>query len=264
MSKRNAVKKPYNWLISFILIILVSCVTVPETGRHALILIPETEELALGLRSYEDIIKKSELSTDSATVAVVRQVGLRIANAANKPEYAWEFNVIQNDEVANAFCLPGGKVAVYTGILKYTQNENGLAAVIGHEVAHALARHGGERMTNILLAQMGQSALNAAIKNQSPIAIKAVNTAYDVGANVGVILPHSRTQELEADRIGLILMAKAGYDPHEAVRFWQRMSAQAGDKPPELLSTHPADSRRINQINKLLPDAMKYYRPRNN
>jgi predicted Zn-dependent protease len=245
----------------FFVFVIMACVTVPETGRQTFILIPESEEIALGFRSYQEILQKSALSTDQGKVAMVRRVGRRIADAADRPAYAWEFNLIEDDEVANAFCLPGGKVAVYSGILKYTENENGLATVLGHEVAHALTRHGGERMTNILLAQMGQAAINAAVQNQSASAIRAVNVAYGAGANIGFILPFSRFQELEADRVGLILMAKAGYDPREAARFWQRMSSQKGPKAPEFLSTHPADAKRIAEINKLLPEALKYYRP---
>lgn len=243
----------------------LGCATAPVTGRSQFILVPESTEITLGLQSYREILGKSKLSQDKQAVGMVSKVGNRIALAANKPEYEWEFNVIQDDKMINAFALPGGKVAVYSGILPYTKDESGLAAVMGHEVAHALIRHGGERMTTILLAQMGQVAMNIALKDQSPATISALNIGYGAATTVGVILPFSRNQESEADRVGLILMAKAGYAPAKAVEFWKRMAAAKGEKsPPEFLSTHPADERRIEQINQWLPEAMQYYRPASN
>jgi len=246
-----------------IAILLFSCTTIPETGRQALILVPESQMLELGVQSYQEVLRENKLSQDQEKVDMVRRVGNRIAAAANRPDYNWEFNLIQDDEVANAFALPGGKVAVYTGILKYTQTEAGLATVMGHEVAHALARHGAERMTNIMLAEVGQSALSVALSTQSPAVAQAANTAFGVATNVGAILPFSRFQELEADRVGLKLMAEAGYDPEEAISFWQRMSQQQGSKPPEWLSTHPTDENRIAELQKELPEARKYYTPHN-
>ncbi len=252
-------------LLFLLLIHLFGCATAPVTGRSQLILVPESTEIALGLQSYREILGKSKLSQDKQAVAMVREVGNRIALAANKPGYEWEFNVIEDDKMVNAFALPGGKVAVYSGILPYTKDEDGLAAVMGHEVAHALVRHGGERMTTILLAQMGQVAMNIALKDQSPATINALNIGYGAATTVGVILPFGRNQESEADRVGLILMAKAGYPPSKAVEFWKRMAAKKGKKsPPEFLSTHPADERRIEQINQWLPEAMQYYRPASN
>lgn len=243
----------------------VGCVTAPVTGRSQFILIPESTEIALGLQSYREILAKSKVSQDKRAVAMVREVGNRIALAANKPGYEWEFNVIQDDKMVNAFALPGGKVAVYSGILPYTKDKDGLAAVMGHEVAHALVRHGGERMTTILLAQMGQVAMNVALKDKDPKTIGALNIGYGAATTVGVILPFSRNQESEADRVGLILMAKAGYAPSKAVEFWRRMAEEKGKKsPPEFLSTHPANQRRIEQIKQWLPEAMKYYRPVSN
>jgi predicted Zn-dependent protease len=240
----------------------LGCATAPITGRSQLILFPESTEISMGLKSYREILKKSKLSQDQEVVDMVRKVGSRIALAANKPEYEWEFNVIQDDKMVNAFALPGGKVAVYTGILPYTKDEGGLAAVMGHEVAHALVRHGGERMTTILLAQMGQVAMNIALNDQSPATMTALNIGYGAATTVGVILPFSRNQESEADRVGLILMAKAGYDPSKSVDFWKRMAAKKGKKsPPEFLSTHPADKRRIEQIKQWIPEAKRYYRP---
>ena len=243
------------------LIPYLGCATAPLTGRSQLILIPESTEIALGLKSYREILSKSKLCQDQQVVAVVREVGNKIALAANKPEYKWEFNVIQDDKMVNAFALPGGKVVVYTGILSYTKDRDGLAAVMGHEIAHALVRHGGERMTTILLAQLGQVAMNTALRDKDPKTISALNIGYGVVTTVGMVLPFSRKQESEADRIGLILMAKAGYDPLKALDFWKRMAKKKGKKsPPEFLSTHPADEKRIEQIKQWLPEAMEYYR----
>ena len=191
------------------------------------------------------------------------RVGKRIAEAANRPDYRWEFVVFQ-DETPNAFCLPGGKVGIFTGILKYTKDEAGLATVISHEVAHALVRHAGERMSQGMMAQLGSLGLGAALAGQSPYVASAAQQAYGLGANVGVLLPYSRKQETEADEVGLILMAKAGYDPQAAVAFWQRMveGSKGKGKPPEFLSTHPADQRRIQDIQQLIPGIKeKYYHP---
>ncbi|MCE5276025.1 MAG: M48 family metallopeptidase [Syntrophaceae bacterium] len=239
---------------------LSGCATAPYTGRSQLLLISEGEEMSLGLKSYNEVLKKEKVSKDPQINAMVKRVGTRIAAVANKPEYSWEFTVIDNPKTANAFALPGGKVAVYTGILPYTKNEAGLAFVMAHEVAHALARHGGERVSQNLLLQLGQQGLNVAIANKSPEAVQAVNLGYGVASTVGVALPFSRTQEYEADHIGIILMAKAGYDPQEAPAFFERMLQTKQGSPPEFLSTHPADQSRIRQLRSYIPEAMKYYR----
>lgn len=256
-----------SWLtIATLLSLIVGCATAPVTGRQQLILIPPAQEMALGLQSYREILSKSKLSQDKEIVAMVNRVGRRIADVTSRDypiarDYEWEFNAIEDEKTPNAFALPGGKIAVYTGILKYTQNEAGLATVVGHEVGHALARHGAERMSQYLLAQMGQVALNIAVRDQSPETIQALNIGYGVGTTVGVLLPFSRLEESEADHIGLVLMAKAGYDPTEALRFWERM-AKAGDKkPPAFLSTHPADEKRIAQIKQWIPEALTHYNP---
>ncbi|MDD5153853.1 MAG: M48 family metallopeptidase [Desulfovibrionales bacterium] len=248
-----------NFLCLCLCVLLCACTAAPFTGRSRLILIGEGEETALGLKSYREIISESKLSRDEKLVSQVRSVGLRIAGAADRPEFEWEFNVIEDDKTANAFCLPGGKVAIYTGILPYTKDENGLATVISHEVAHAIARHGAERMTTTLIAQIGQEAMNIAISEKSAVAVQAASMAYGVGAQIGFILPFSRTHELEADRIGLILMARAGYDPGEAIAFWQRLSRVEKDSIPAFLSTHPADEIRIRNIKEHLPEALRYY-----
>ena len=237
-----------------------ACRTVPYTGRHQLSLIPQGEETALGLSAYRDTLGKARLSDDPAQTAMVRRVGERIAQAADRPDFQWEFNVIKDDKMANAFCLPGGKVAVYTGILPLTRDDTGLAVVLGHEIAHALARHGGERMSQGLLAQLGGAALSVALADQPSQTSGLMMSAYGAGAQVGVLLPFSRAHESEADRIGLILMAKAGYDPRAAVGFWGRMAEGKGE--PGLagfLGTHPADKRRIADIQSELPEALKYY-----
>lgn len=242
-----------------------ACATAPFTGRSQLILVGEDQLQTLGIKSYQEVLAKSKLSQNQALVAEVRRLGQKVAEAAKQLEpqrtagYNWEFNLIEDDQ-ANAFALPGGKVAVYTGILPYTQNETGLAAVVSHEVSHVIARHGAERMSQSLLAQLGQEGLNIALSQASPVAVQAANMAYGVGAQVGFILPYSRVQELEADRAGLILMARAGYDPRQAVAFWQRMSSQANKaQVPVFLSTHPTDETRIKNIEKYLPEAMQYY-----
>ncbi|MBW2120747.1 MAG: M48 family metallopeptidase [Deltaproteobacteria bacterium] len=253
------------WLATVMLLVLaVACETVPVTGRSHLVLISPSQEMALGVKSYREILKESKLSQDRKIVAMVNRVGRRIARVASRDYpvargYEWEFNVIADDKTPNAFALPGGKVAVYTGILKYTRNEAGLATVLGHEIGHVLARHGAERMSQYLLAQLGAAALNVAIGNQDPETVRAMNIGYGVGTTVGVLLPFSRLEESEADHIGLILMAKAGYDPREAVRFWERMEKSGGKKSLPFLSTHPTDEKRIAQIKEWMPEALAYY-----
>lgn len=244
----------------------VGCQTAPVTGRQQLILISPSQEIALGIKSYREILKESKLSQNKEIVDMVNRVGWDIARVTSRDypiarDYEWEFNVIEDKKTPNAFALPGGKIAIYTGILKYTQKEAGLATVIGHEIGHALARHGAERISQYLLAQLGTVALNVAVKDQSPETVRALNIGYGVGTTVGVLLPFSRVEESEADHIGLILMAKAGYDPREAITFWERMAQTGGKKPPAFLSTHPADEKRIAQIKQWMPEALTYYRP---
>jgi predicted Zn-dependent protease len=250
---------------------LQGCAEVPITHRRGLHLVPETELLSMSLQQYDDVLKKSKLSTDTQKVEMVRRVGNRIAKAAEAflaetgqrdkiKNYNWEFNLIQDDKTVNAWVMPGGKAAVYTGILPYTQNETGLAVVLGHEVAHALADHGNERMSEALLAQMGGMALSMALSTQQEQTKQLFMAVYGAGATVGFLLPYSRLHESEADRIGLTLMARAGYDPREAIPFWERMSKQEGkSSPPEFLSTHPAPQTRIADIKKYLPEALPFY-----
>jgi metalloendopeptidase OMA1, mitochondrial len=247
-------------LVTLVLAGLVAgCRSAPVTGRRQMLLLPETREVSMGLTSYQDIVAKEPASTNQAYVAMVERVGQRIAAAADKPDYHWEFRVIASD-VQNAFCLPGGKVAIYEGILPICENEAGLAVVMSHEVAHALARHGGERMSQSLAVDGVKQAVSYATQKQDETRREILLKAYGVASEYGVLLPYSRKHESEADHIGLMLMAKAGYDPSEAPRFWQRFAvAQQGQKPLEFLSTHPSDARRASDLESLLPEAMKLY-----
>jgi predicted Zn-dependent protease len=253
--------------------LLAACETAPVTGRSQMMLVGESEERQMGLQAYRDVLSKEQLSDDTQTNALVEKVGRRIAAAAERPpgdlwrapRFRWEFRTVDKNE-PNAFCLPGGKVVVYTGILPITRTEAGLAVVIGHEVAHALARHGAERMSDQMVAQAGATAaavaLSATVSGRSRVYLPAMMAALGAGATYGYILPMSRAQESEADRIGLILMAMAGYDPREAVTVWERMrAASTGPRKAEWLSTHPADTTRIADIRHWLPEAMRYYRP---
>lgn len=251
-------------------IILFSCSTVPITHRKQLNLIPHSSLLSTSFQQYDEFIDNHDLSKNKRKARVVNQVGSKIKNAVERyfkqhdrsgelSGYKWEFNLVESNK-ANAFCMPGGKVVVYTGIMEIAQGDVELAVVMSHEIAHAIAQHGNERMSQALLAQLGGVALSEAL-NQKPEQTRQLwMAAYGLGAEVGVLLPYSRLQESEADRLGLIFMAMAGYDPHAAVDFWQRMAKkQQGEAPPEFLSTHPSDLRRINDIKKHMSEAMKYY-----
>jgi predicted Zn-dependent protease len=253
------------------LLLLLACATVPLTERKSLRLIPDSELLSLSFQQYSDVLRKSRLSNDPMKVQMVKRVGEKIARSCEEflresklesdiKNYKWEFNLIEDDKVVNAWCMPGGKVAFYTGILPLTQDETGLAVVMGHEVAHAMAKHGNERMSEALLVQLGGIGLSVALAKQPNQTQQIFLAVYGVTANLGIMLPYSRLHESEADRIGLVLMAKAGYDPREAIPFWQRMNKQGGSKPPEFLSTHPAPETRIKDIQSHIPEAMKYYK----
>ena len=243
-------------------ILLSACQNVPLTGRSQIQLISPGQEAAMGLSAYESILKKEKISTDPANNELVARVGGRIAAATGRTDFKWEFKVIEDDKQINAFCLPGGKVAVYTGLFPVSRDEAGLAAVIGHEVAHAIARHGGERLSQEII--VAGATVAAAASTKDPKKRDLYAGLLGAGAAVGFLLPYSRLHESEADRMGLIYMAKAGYDPRAAADLWRRM-AEAGkgkSKPPEILSTHPADQTRIHQIEQWLPEALKYYQPR--
>jgi len=245
-------------LMAFVLPFTTGCQTAPFTGRRQLILISRSEELQLGEQSYAEILKKSKISNNAAADAVLQRVGKRIAEMAHEPDFEWEFKLIESDQV-NAFCLPGGKVAVYTAILPVCKDEAGLAAVVAHEVAHAMARHGAERVSQNLAVEVVATGLQMGIGKMDPRAQGIVMAAYGAGSTVGVLLPYSRTQESESDEIGIRLMARAGYNPEAAVLLWQRM-AQLGGGGLEFLSTHPASERRIEDLKALLPKMDQFYR----
>lgn len=260
-------------LLGFVAItfILISCNKVPLTGRNQLNMLPESDMLALSLESYGAFLKENKVVTGTSDAQMVKSVGNNIATSVENflnnngyserlSEFKWEFNLV-DDDLANAWCMPGGKVVFYTGILPVTQTDKGLAVVMGHEVAHAVARHGNERMSTGMAAQLGGVALSVALKDKPQETQSLFYSLYGIGAQVGIMLPYSRTHESEADRLGLIFMAMAGYDPHEAVSFWERMAALGGQQPPEFLSTHPSHTTRINNIkNEYMPEAMKYYK----
>lgn len=246
------------------------CSTVPITGRSQLSLIPASEMNAMSFQQYDQFLQENKLSSSKSDFDMVKRVGVNIQRAVETyfnqnnlskelAGYQWEFNLVEGNEV-NAWCMPGGKVVVYTGILPLTKDETGLAVVMGHEIAHAIAQHGAERMSQGLLQQLGGVALSVALKDKPQETQNLFMTAYGVGTTVGVMLPFSRTQESEADRLGLIFMSMAGYNPNTAVDFWTRMSQMGGQKPPEFLSTHPSDQTRIADIKKELPEALKYYK----
>ncbi len=246
-----------------LLVSIAGCETVPETGRSQLLLISPSQETQLGLTEFEKLKSSTPISDDAELNAMLQRVGKRVAAVAPLKDARWEFVLFDDPKTANAFCLPGGKVGIFTGILPITKDENGLATVIGHEVAHAVARHGGERVSQGLLVQMGGEALEAALRTQPELTRSVVLQGYGMGSQVGVILPYSRTHELEADQLGLMYMARAGYDPRTAVDFWKRFSAytrERGGAPPEFRSTHPVDTRRIAQIESLMPKALAEYR----
>jgi metalloendopeptidase OMA1, mitochondrial len=231
--------------------VLAGCQSAPVTGRNQLIVLPESQDAQMGLEAYQQILSESDVSNDPQLSSRVQEVGRRIAAASPHPEWDWQFTLIENDE-PNAFALPGGKVGVNTGLFQVAQNDDQLAAVIGHEVAHAVARHGAERMSQQVLMQAGLAGLGLAT-NQAYAGIAAQ------AATLAVILPYSRTQESEADHIGLIYMAEAGYDPREAIELWKNFESFGGERPPEFLSTHPAPGSRIENLQSLMPEVVPIY-----
>ncbi|OSZ77800.1 peptidase M48 [Chitinophagaceae bacterium IBVUCB2] len=257
--------------------LLVACSKNALTGKNQLTLLPEAELQTMATQEYQQFLSTNKVVAASANrdAEMVRRVGQRITRAVEKyyadkglseklNGYKWEYNLV-NDPAVNAWCMPGGKIVVYTGILPVTQNEAALAAVMGHEVSHALLQHGNQRMSQGLLQQLGGVALSVAVANKPAETQNLFLGAYGVGSNVAVLLPFSRKHELEADRYGLIWTAMAGYNPQEAIGLWERMEKLSnGQKPPEFLSTHPAEGRRIDQLNKYMPEAMTYYKPGGN
>jgi predicted Zn-dependent protease len=249
---------------------LGACAMNLVTGRNQLSLVQESDLQLLASSQYNTFLTQNKaLNSANNQAAMVDRVGARIANAITKyyngqgkssvlEGYKWEFNTVDSKEV-NAWCMPGGKVVVYTGLLPVTQNETALAIVMGHEIAHAVAKHGNERMSQAMVQQLGGQALEAALAQKPQQTKDLFMMSYGLGSQVGAVLPWSRKQEKEADQFGLIFAAMAGYDPREAIPFWRRMSAAGGASQPEFLSTHPSDETRLKKLEKFMPEAMKYY-----
>ncbi|PID58389.1 MAG: peptidase M48 [Ignavibacteriae bacterium] len=247
-----------------------SCSSVPVTGRNQLSLIPASQLMTMSFQQYDQFLNEHKVVNNSSQAAMVKKVGQKIKSAVelyfkqknisdHLKGYKWEFNLVEDPQV-NAWCMPGGKVVFYTGILPVCRDEAGVATVMGHEIAHAIAEHGGERMSQQLLVQLGGVGLQVALKNEPALTQQLAMAAFGLGSQVGVMLPFSRLHESEADHMGLIFMAMAGYNPNAAVEFWKRMAAQGGGAPPEFLSTHPSNQTRIDDLKKLIPEAMKYYK----
>lgn len=281
-------------LVSLVLLacILAACSSVMLTGRKQLLLVPDSDVVAMSLQSYKQFVDSVPPSTDKVNTALVKKVGAKMALVvetymkangyeADIANLAWEFNLLKDKQV-NAFCMPGGKVAVFDGILPITKDETGLAVVMGHEIAHAIAKHSAERMSTQMLSQYGASLAGLLVSKKSEITRAGVNTLYGLGTQYGVMLPYSRKHEYEADHMGLIFLAMGGYDPSKAVEFWERMAANSANNTAEIkstqtsnassiaklnagsaaefMSTHPSDANRIAKLNALLPEAMKYYK----
>lgn len=248
---------------------IIACSKVPITGRKQLKLIPNSMMMEMGQSSYASFLKENPaVNPPTMASATVANVGYNVSKAVEKylndnnlnrliEGYKWEFNVVDSKDV-NAWCMPGGKVVVYTGLLPLTKDDAGLAVVLGHEIAHAIANHGNERMSQQLAVQLGGISLQVAMAQKPQQTQELFLTAFGVGSSLGM-LAYSRKHELEADKLGLIFMAMAGYDPERALSFWQEMASVGGNKPPEIISTHPSDQRRIEQVKAFLPEAKKYY-----
>lgn len=258
-------------LIMIMALLVSSCGTtsiVPITGRKQHLLVSDEQVMSLSNEQYQTYMKSAKPSTNLANTAMVRRVGERLANAVESylmqhneasevKNYKWEFNLVQ-DKQANAFCLPGGKIVVYEGLLSYTQDEASLAIVLGHEIAHAVAKHSAERMSQQLKAQYGAQALGVILGDASNTTKQISQEVYGLGTQYGIMLPYSRSNESEADYMGLIFAAMAGYNPNVAISFWQRMS-KVGSSTPEFMSDHPSDANRISAIQREIPEALKYY-----
>lgn len=248
---------------------LAGCSTVPITGRKQVNLVSDAQLIPQSAASYNAVIKEGPLSENRQQVQMIQRVGKRISAAVERyfkergqsevlAGFEWEFNLIDED-TPNAWCMPGGKVVFYTGILPYTQDETGVAVVMGHEIAHAVARHSNERISHQML-QQGGGYLASWLGSKTDYH-DAIMQAYGIGTQLGAILPYSREHESEADRMGLVFMAMAGYNPEAAIGFWQRMADAGGQKPPEFLSTHPSDETRVRQLREHMPEALRYYKP---
>lgn len=256
-------------LLAVVSLLFTGCATVPITGRKQVMLVPKSHVAAQSATAYRAIVKKGPLSTDKDKVAQIQRVGERVSAATEQylrqhghgdlaSQLNWEFNLIENKQ-QNAWCMPGGKVVFYTGILPYTKDDAGVAVIMGHEIAHAVAGHGAERLSQQLLLIGGAVAVSELAEDSEYR--DAYLLAYGLGGELAAILPYSRLHETEADQMGLIFMAMAGYDPQVAVEFWQRMAADKGGVMPAFLSTHPSDKKRIRQLREFMPEAMRYYKP---
>lgn len=253
--------------LTLLMLFMLSCSTVPITGRQRLNLVSDAEILPASFAQYEGFLKENKLSNDAKMTNEIQTVGKNISQAVDKfmrangmvseaNAYRWEFNLIE-DKAVNAWCMPGGKVVFYTGILPITQNRDGIAAVMGHEVAHAFAKHGQERMSTGTLLELGGAAVALGTANKDPKSKQIWNSAFGLGAQYGIALPFSRTHETEADKLGLVFMTMAGYNPQEAINVWIRMSQMStGGAPPEFLSTHPSNETRIKNLKDYLPTAI--------
>ena len=259
------------FILFLLAVILTGCILNRVTGRKQLSLVKESDLQLMATAQYNTFLGENNVlnSSTNRDAAMVDRIGARIANAITKyfnsqgngtvlEGYKWEFNTVASKDV-NAWCMPGGKVVVYTGLLPVTQNESALAIVMGHEIAHSVAKHGNERMSQAMVQQMGGMALEVALAQKPQETRDLFMATYGIGSEVGAILPWSRHQETEADQYGLIFSAMAGYDPREAIPFWQRMSSAGGASPPEFLSTHPSDETRLRKLNQFIPEALKYY-----
>ncbi|MDA3820907.1 MAG: M48 family metallopeptidase [Candidatus Delongbacteria bacterium] len=254
-------------VVSFLM--LTACSTVPLINRKQVLFVPQSQILSMSYTNYNQFLDTNQVSTNQTEVNKVKTVGNNISTGVEEflkengltnrlEQFDWEFNLVEND-VPNAWCMPGGKVMFYSGILPLCQNNDGIAVVMGHEIGHAVARHGNERMSQSLMVAAGGMALSEFMKSKPQQTQELFLSAFAIGSQVGVLLPYSRKHEYEADKLGLTFMAMAGYDPNESIKFWERMMEHGGPKPPEFLSTHPADAKRIAQMKANLPEAMKYY-----
>ncbi len=251
-------------ILALTLTLLTACQTVPGTGRRQVNFIPLDQQMALGAEAYTETLNSAKILTSGPDAKMVKRIGERVAQAAielypeNASQFDWEFSLIDDPNMVNAWALPGGKCAVYTGLLPVTGDENSLAVVMGHEVAHAIAEHGGERMTHQLILTGAMLGASYKLKDKNAEERTLILGALGAGATVGVMLPFSRDHESEADHIGLMLAAHAGYDPRAAVPLWERMGA-SGQAPPEWLSTHPSSETRIKRLKRLMPEALAMY-----
>lgn len=262
-------KKTTHLIYLVTLLVLLSCSTVPLINRKQVLLVPQSEMLAMSATSYQGFLDTNQVVHHSTDAKRVKTVGNHISQAVESfltekglenriSQFEWEFNLVES-EIPNAWCMPGGRIVFYEGIMPYCETDAGIAVVMSHEIGHAVARHGNERMSQSLMVSMGGMALSEFMSSKPEETQALFLGAFAIGSQVGVLLPYSRKHEYEADKLGLIFMAMAGYNPEEAIHFWERMMQNGGIKPPEFLSTHPADANRIAAMREAMPEAMKYY-----